>query len=455
MKKLLAITLLILSTLFFASCVEDDDDWEDTEYSGDTQHSGDTTPSDPTDTGSADTGDSGYTPGGDTGADTGSADTGDTGDTGYTPGGDTGADTGSADTGDTGSADTGDTGDTTPAPVSCTGFSIDPKIKYVKEDELSDTYYADITDVLGSTMEDKLKIEFFVDDPAVTSYDLSIPYNQQNQSCKQCVSVFQDIKSDGTPTKRFFQESGTLTIDQIDNSHGIKGSLTAKLVEVTVDNEGESTPVSYGACFEIESVLFDNVCVPDCEGKICGGDGCGGTCGENNGECEGENMACSADQTKCEKYECAQVSVNSLYTTSTSNEKLYYSASYNQTVGSETTTGKETFNLKIRSLSMKKETDLASMSFINNCDATVGGSPVPGQPELSSVCMSVQDKSDGNRFYFPKQGTINITTLESNGNLNAELSGVRLVEIDTSNGIAKAGGKCIDITNTALSYTAQ
>ena len=229
---------------------------------------------------------------------------------------------------------------------------------------------------------------------------------------------------------------------------------------MTVNNEGESTPVNHGACFEIESVLFDNLCVPSCktadgQDKICGSNGCGGFCGENNGECEGENMACSADQTKCEKYECAQVSVNSLYTTSTSGEKLYYSASYNQTAGSETATNKNTFNLKIRSLSMKKETNLADMKFTTNCDAVLGGSPVPGQPELSSVCMSIQDKSDSNRFYFPKQGTINITTLDSNGNLSAELSGVRLVETDTSNGIAVAGGKCLDITNETLSYTAQ
>ena len=166
-------------------------------------------------------------------------------------------------------------------------------------------------------------------------------------------------------------------------------------------------------------------------------------------------MACSADQKSCEKYECAQVSVNSLYTTSTSNEKLYYSASYNQTIGSETETNKNTFNLKIRSLSMKKETNLADMKFINNCDATVGGSPVPGQPELSSVCISIQDKSDSNRFYFPNQGTINITTLESNGKLNAELTGIRLVETNTSNGIAVAGGKCIDITNETFTYTAE
>ena len=470
MKNLLAITLLIFSTLFFVACVdEDDDEWEDTEYSGDTQPSGDTTPSDPTDTGSSDTGTS------DTGsADTGSADTGST-DTGDTGSADTGsADTGSADTGsaDTGSTDTGsDTGDTTPAPdptptpVECTGFSIEPET--FKYNEVKGIYTAKIPDIgTDESLEDELRISFpYAETSPVTagSYDLNSTNNQNLSTCRECVRVFQDIKADGTPTKQFFQKGGTLTIEQVDSFNGIKGSLKANFMEVTIstDSAGDhSIPVNNGACFELESeISFDNLCVPSCktadgENKICGSDGCGGFCGENNGVCEGENMACSADQTKCEKYECAQVSVNSLYTTSTSNEKLYYSASFNQTTGSETAENKETFTLKIRGLSMKKETDLASMSFTNNCDATVGGSPVPGQPELSSVCMSIQDKSDGYRFYFPKQGTINITTLDSNGNLSAELSGVRLVEIDTSNGIPKAGGKCLDITNETLSYTA-
>ena len=348
--------------------------------------------------------------------------------------------------------------DTTPAPVTCTGFSIDPDSFRYENGE----YHATIPDIADSdeSLEDELVIEFrLYDDPQVKTYklyydqdDYTSYHNGSYLECDQCVSVFQDIK-DGKPTKHFFQESGTLEITETDDSNGIKGSLTAKLVEVTLDKEGESDQVPNGACFEVEGLLFDNICVPNCEGKVCGSDGCGGTCGPNNGVCQGENMACSADQTKCEKYECAQVTVNMLYIINSSNEKLYYGASFNQTIGSETAENKEAFTLKIRGLSMKKETDLASMSFINNCYASVGGTPVPGQPELSSVCMSVQDKSDGYRFYFPNKGTINITTLDSNGNLSAELSGVRLVEIDTANRIPKAGGKCLDITNETLSYT--
>jgi hypothetical protein len=37
------------------------------------------------------------------------------------------------------------------------------------------------------------------------------------------------------------------------------------------------------------------VCVPDCDGKICGSDGCEGSCGE----CEGDFIKCNADGTLC------------------------------------------------------------------------------------------------------------------------------------------------------------
>ena len=357
---------------------------------------------------------------------------------------------------------------TEPAPVECTGFSIAPET--FTYDPLSYTYHADITDIGNDdSLKDELRISFPYSDISpieVKTYDLNLPINMNLSSCYQCVRVFQDIQSNGTPKKQFFQKGGNLTIEQVDNFNGIKGSLKANFMEVMIstDSAGEdhSIPVDNGACFELESeISFDNLCVPSCKtangkDKVCGSDGCGGFCGENNGICLDEDMGCSADQTQCVKYECAQVTINNLsIITSASNEKFYYSASYNQTTGSETTSNKNTFNLKIRGLSMKKETDLASMSFINNCYAIVGGDPIPGQPELNSVCFYIQDKSDNNRFYFANQGKINITTLDSAGNLAATLSGgIRLVEINTVDGLPVPGGECIDIVNGDLNYNA-
>ena len=275
MKKFSAFFFLIFAMFIFVSCVEDEDEEESSDtVSGDTQPSGDTTPSEPTDTG-----DTEATPSDPT--DTGSSDAGDTGstDTSDTASSDTG-DTGQSDTGDTGSSDTGspdtgsDTGDSAPVPepepepepVKCTGFSIDPdSFEYEKvpdEDLYIDMYYADITDILGDeSLKDELRIEIKgFNDPQVKPYDLAYPANLLYQTCTECVRIFQDIKENGTPTKQFFQESGTLTIDQIDSeSHGIKGSLTVKLVEITIDKDGDSNQVPNGACFEVEGLLFDNI----------------------------------------------------------------------------------------------------------------------------------------------------------------------------------------------------
>ena len=36
------------------------------------------------------------------------------------------------------------------------------------------------------------------------------------------------------------------------------------------------------------------VCIPDCDGKVCGSDGCGGTCGDFDGGCEYAFESCNA-----------------------------------------------------------------------------------------------------------------------------------------------------------------
>lgn len=443
MKKFFLIPVLFLSLFFFVSCVDDeDDDLTDT-------ISGDTGNSDPSDTGSADTDttpsdttdttDSGYNPGGDTGADTGSADTG--------------ADTGSADTGtDTGSPDTGDsdTGDTTPAPVSCTKISsLKPQSLHY---ESAGIYRAEIQDALGNDSKDELEIIFQLDgDPKVKTYSLNYDpadpttYNNGNyETCTECVSISQDISNSGNPAKFLFQESGTLEITEVDSSNGIKGSLNAKLVEVLI-KDGRSEPVTNGNCVEIENLVLDNLCVPHCEESWeCGDDGCGNPCKT----CEGENMGCNGNH-QCVEYECAQMSINNLKLTSTSNQinnkKLFF---YNDE--SETK-----FWLKIQGLSNQGATDLSNMTLLDNCngkfseDDTVG---TLGWPEANSVCMYVNNS----KFYFPNQGKINLS-LDSKGNLTAAIiENIRLVETNTTTGQPVDGNSnCIEITNETLSYSAE
>lgn len=442
MKKFFLISVLVFSLFVFVSCASDEDTMED--LVGDTGSSSDTG-STPADTGSSDTGSA------DTGsADTGSADTG-SADTGS-------ADTGSADTGsaDTGSADTGDTGDTGSAPAGCTGISIVPDtFRYESYD-----YYADIKETIGGASKDELFIHFEGFDPEVKSYTLSNPAGIESdyQGCIACVSVLQDI-TDGTPAAELFQKSGTLEIEKVDEVHGIKGSIKeAKFVQISVKRDGneevtEVSEVPNGTCVELETA-FDIICEPSCKtddgkNKICGSDGCGGTCGT----CTGENEGCSADQTQCIAYECAQVTVGDELFVNVNNLKknlFFYQASY--TDGSET---KHEFWLKINGLSMNKETDLSGMDFKENCNAEgAGGDITPGWPAENSVCMYIEEDSGERKFYFAKKGTINVSTLESDGKFEAALSGdVRLVRIDTTTGNETGDAKdCIEIKNTELKY---
>jgi hypothetical protein len=45
------------------------------------------------------------------------------------------------------------------------------------------------------------------------------------------------------------------------------------------------------------------ICVPDCDGKVCGSDGCGGTCGPYDGACEFDYETCNAGACEHPCYE--------------------------------------------------------------------------------------------------------------------------------------------------------
>ena len=458
MKKFFLIPVLFLSLFFFVSCVDDEDDDIADTISGDTgsnpggdTDTGDTDPTDPTT---------------DPTAEPTTDPTNPTTDPTNNP---------TDPTNPTNPTDpTTDPTDptTNPEPVTCTKISsLKPKSLHY---ESAGIYRAEIQDALGSDLKDELEVIFQLDgDPKAKTYSLNYDpadpttYNNGNyETCTECVSISQDISND-KPAKFLFQESGTLEITEVDASNGIKGSLNAKLVEVLI-KDGRSEPVTNGSCVEIENLVLDNLCVPSCKtedgtDKICGSDGCGGTCGENNGVCQGENMGCSPDQTQCVKYECTKITVNDLSlsskTSQLENEEFFYVSSFKEGDSSEV---KHDFWLRLQGLSMMKETDLSTMTFLGNCKGETSlGDKTDGWPEKNSVCIYIKDINDSNKFYFPTQGgTINITTLESSGKLEAALNGIRLVEINTNTyngdvGAAVPGGKCFEITNETLSYSVQ
>ena len=192
----------------------------------------------------------------------------------------------------------------TEEPMNCTGFSLDPDDKLSGEIP-STIYHIKIADnILGDPDHEDI-FELRLDhkrvdgDPYVAAgtYDLAYGYNGHNTNywrCWECVSVTQDSKT--ASEKFYFQKSGTLTIESVDDRYNFTGTLSAVLIESELGDYWVSSPVENGDCIEIEtSFEAVTVCTPDCSGKQNGeSDGCGGTCiiceetaeCRSNGDCD-------------------------------------------------------------------------------------------------------------------------------------------------------------------------
>ena len=290
-------------------------------------------------------------------------------------------------------------------------------------------------------------LEFYQNENYTVSagtYDLGTEDNTNYKTCSECVRYLTDYV-EATDTENghynhiYFQKSGTLTIDGVDDNGNIKGTIAAKLIEVTIDpDEFTSTPVEGGACFKIESATFDSgweePCVPQCEGKKCGADGCGGTCGT----CEGQ--ACSAD-FQCVPFNCDKLGEVSEFEFVTEDSWFgtnYYYDAY--------TTGDGIGNKSIP--------DLLEIGFAleEGEELKKGTVTLTGDTKnISDAYVFLYEDYDMEnyeigKYYFQESGTLNFTevkegTLESKGN-----GSFRLVEIDTDY-IPVAGGKCYEVEN--------
>lgn len=299
MKKFMIFLVLVSPFIFFVSCGNGDDENDNTDsgITGDSD-SGEISDEDIPDTSTADA-DSG-----DTEAPDGNGDT-------------------APDPDDTDSVP--DSGEPEKNAEGCYIFAVDES---TFGSVYRNTYYGDIKDnILGDKTErDVFGIDLFqtLDGTAVAgSYDLAEGSNKSYLDCKECVRVWQD-HDNKNKVKIFFQESGTLVISEVDKNNQIKGTLSAKLIEVTVDPDTrEATPVEGGECIAIENWSFDSDnCVPECDGKICGDDGCGGICKDGCGKDE----YCNEEQTQCLPYNCKKISLDTFEIKSTDEGENYYEA---------------------------------------------------------------------------------------------------------------------------------
>ena len=174
-------------------------------------------------------------------------------------------------------------------PADCTGFSLESEGR-IAGSVPSTTYSVKIADnILGDPgIEDWFELRLdharVEGDPYVSAgtFDLKEGVSNRNSSywrCWECVSVKQDEGSE--KEKFFFQRSGTLTIETVDEGCNFTGVLSAVLVESVIENY-DSKPIKNGDCIEIETAIdATTLCSRNCKDKPVGAnDGCCDTCKE-------------------------------------------------------------------------------------------------------------------------------------------------------------------------------
>ena len=312
-----------------------------------------------------------------------------------------------------------------------------------------DTYLGHVKDsILGDpTVTDKLEIDIFQSKDATSpdevvshtgTYDLGSGDNRSYLNCTECVKVFQD--HDGKHAKKlFFQESGTLVIEEVDKENEIKGTLTAKLVEITLDQEtGEAVKVDGGDCIAIENWSFNSgVCVPDCTGKVCGGDGCGGKCGEG---CSGD-LTCSEDQKSCVPFECDEITLGQVELLN--DYDTYYYEAYTTGRSAGSTDLDDIFHLYFYD---EDGNDAETL----NSGTVLLGSGLNAEYTTCTECIlfyeDVNEDEEYQKIYFPQSGELVFEevkegTVESKGHGH-----FRLVEVDELDSFTPVpNGKCYEV----------
>lgn len=280
----------------------------------------------------------------------------------------------------------------------------------------------------------------WIESAAVGTYDLGSDINSNLQTCRQCVilDVFDEDYDDESMTS-YFQESGTLEVTLLDEEAQMtNGTVSAKLVQVEIDEDTwEASVVENGSCIEIESTAWVNVCVPDCEGKICGSDGCGGTCGEGCGD-----KKCNAAQDACVDWDCTQITLPEVPTF----EAGAYNFKHTPAVFDEDFTSLEIYSIN----EIGAETyDLAEEQTLY-CD----------------ICLYLYEDTvfdeEGyfdysKRLYFQESGTLSIKSFDSETrSISAEFDKVRLHEVEFNALLGDIepvpGGKCYEIAHAPFVY---
>ncbi len=351
-------------------------------------------------------------------------------------------------------------------------------------------------------------------DPATVpiEVDLGAGDNLNYKTCLECAILWRNIK-DGVSEKAFFQESGSLSIENLKLGTGNQISeysevtiSNLKLIEVTVAQDFQTTPVANGGCFEIATVGWNTM--PECESdEDCGGlspacDTSTYTCVEctTNEHCP-EGKLCNTAKTSCYDPECTVATENidcggstpachpetRLCVECTSevhcDENSTCNPATNLCEPTDLCTG-----ISLEKISQDSEKPNLYQSLYTPDTGAKGGE---GQaiPDILSIwfygdglspgsyslmdggdanyatcsrCVLVVENLSGDTFsktYFQQYGTLNIDYVDSNSGSIGSLDELRLIEvsIDSSTVVSTPvpGGDCLHIQSAAWNTTAE
>lgn len=339
-------------------------------------------------------------------------------------------------------AQTDENNDSDTAVVECTTVTLTEF--YIDDSENKLEYDGLIAETLGSPdLIDPVTLLFYssvedtdLNELTVGKYDLGSETNKKVSTCSECVFVFQDYDEDtGKMAKAYFQQSGTLEITEIKTgTPQSRGTLTAKLIQVSLDAvTQEAIPVPGGDCIEFKASAWDTICVPNCNGRICGPDGCGGFCGDGCGA----GTQCSADASAC--IACTAITLQDI--TANPDSTGQYIASLTANVNGDDTA--DIFYIDFYGPQSAATFDLGTGD--NAAYATC------------KQCVKIYtDIETDARWYFQQSGTLTVTDLvtDSYGSMTAKSAGhidnLRLVELGVEEGsndsIPLKDGGCLDIT---------
>ena len=226
-----------------------------------------------------------------------------------------------------------------------------------------------------------------------------------------------------------------------------QGHGSVRLVEYDME---EYVPLSGGKCYEIPNLTWDTFCHPECTGKICGSNGCGGICGEGCGKDE----YCNAEQTECLPYEnCTKITLAEEYEYFDYNYD--YDTTYTPNTGDPEIEDLFRIDIRIPIPPENLETQYSASEF-DLYGSDYGDSDV-------RILVYEDRGEDGAKTYFQQKGRIAFRTKEDlishDIEVTATIEDLRLVESvvgeDPINpeAVPVAGGSCLELNDTTIGYT--